>query len=191
MSNLCSVNHCGRGALDIQTPQANCRWCLTLRLVHSFGGVRRVWPQERSLGTPRDSRSPHRLNAFQCQSEPLGEATFRTTRQLGPSVVLIVLRSRARSSPATCYCSQGGSNPWSSGLYSRNKYFITPHRPCRPPPPLSSHIPFSLLILAGAPHPPLPPPSPVGIFVGILAMNLLIWSPDLLPVGLEPTTYGS
>ena len=89
--------------------------------------------------------------------------------------------------------------PASGGAwYSGNKQFITPHRPCRPPHrPCPRTIPFSLvsplplLDPGGGPPPPLPPPSPVGIFVGILAMNLLVWPPDLLPVGLEPTTYGS
>ena len=84
------------------------------------------------------------------------------------------------------------------GVVQPKQILHYPTSPLPPSPaPVLSH-PLSLWcllclswILAGPPHPPLPPPSPVGIFVGILAMNLLVWHPDLLPVGLEPTTYGS
>ena len=77
------------------------------------------------------------------------------------------------------------------GVVQPKQILHYPTSPLPPSPaPLLSH-PLLSVDPGGGPPPPLPPPSPVGIFVGILAMNLLVWPPDLLPVGLEPTTYGS
>ena len=68
---------------------------------------------------------------------------------------------------------------------------LYPTSPLPPSPaPLLSH-PLLFVDPGGGPPPPLPPPSPVGIFVEIWAMILLVWPSVLLPVGLEPTTYGS